>query len=184
MENIYQVDERYFDFPEGQVRELKAEKNQGILASVFRALTGSRCRTRRRQVTGILLTLVTSESTPVSNPEAETATTPLAPSKTEQNESAPEWLVPVPIVEVPTLPSDDNQLGGSYITEMQIMQVQNDSCHTSVSSLDSEVHKYLKNHFNECLNDKVYTGGSCLSQIFWEHENLSGLSIIWLIQLL
>ena len=28
------------------------------------------------------------------------------------------------------------------------------------------------------------TGGSCLSQIFWEHENLSSLSIIWLIQLL
>ena len=28
------------------------------------------------------------------------------------------------------------------------------------------------------------TGGSCLSRIFWEHENLSGLSIIWLIQLL
>ena len=28
------------------------------------------------------------------------------------------------------------------------------------------------------------TGGSRLSQIFWEHENLSGLSIIWLIQLL
>ena len=31
---------------------------------------------------------------------------------------------------------------------------------------------------------KVYTGGSCLSWIFWEHENLSGLSIIRLIQLL
>ena len=29
-----------------------------------------------------------------------------------------------------------------------------------------------------------YTGGSHLSQIFWEHENLSDLSIIWLIQLL
>ena len=28
------------------------------------------------------------------------------------------------------------------------------------------------------------TGGSHLSQIFWEHENLSGLSIIWLIKLL
>ena len=28
------------------------------------------------------------------------------------------------------------------------------------------------------------TGGSHLSQIFWEHENLSGLSIIRLIQLL
>ena len=30
----------------------------------------------------------------------------------------------------------------------------------------------------------INTGGSCLSRIFWEHENLSGLSIIWLIQLL
>ena len=28
------------------------------------------------------------------------------------------------------------------------------------------------------------TGGSRLSQIFWEHENLSSLSVIWLIQLL
>ena len=25
------------------------------------------------------------------------------------------------------------------------------------------------------------TGGSCLSQIFWEHEDLSGLLVIWLI---
>ena len=25
------------------------------------------------------------------------------------------------------------------------------------------------------------TGGSHLSQIFWEHENLSGLSVIWFI---
>ena len=31
--------------------------------------------------------------------------------------------------------------------------------------------------FNLC------TGGSCLSQIFWEHENLSGLSVIWLFTL-
>ena len=29
-----------------------------------------------------------------------------------------------------------------------------------------------------------YTGGSRLSRIFWEHENLSGLSVIRLIQLL
>ena len=28
------------------------------------------------------------------------------------------------------------------------------------------------------------TGGSRLSRIFWKHENLSGLSIIWLNQLL
>ena len=31
---------------------------------------------------------------------------------------------------------------------------------------------------------KLSTGGSRLSRIFWEHENLSGLSIIRLIQLL
>ena len=60
-------------------------------------------------------------------------------------------------MEVHTQPSDDNQLGGSYITETQVIQVQNDSCHTSSPSLDSEAHEYLKNHFNECLNDKVYT---------------------------
>ena len=27
----------------------------------------------------------------------------------------------------------------------------------------------------------MITGGSCLSQIFWEHENLSGLSVIQII---
>ena len=32
---------------------------------------------------------------------------------------------------------------------------------------------------NEC---NWYTGGSHLSQIFWEHGNLSGLRVIWLIQ--
>ena len=27
----------------------------------------------------------------------------------------------------------------------------------------------------------IYTGGSRLNQIFWEHENQSGLLVIWLI---
>ena len=40
--------------------------------------------------------------------------------------------------------------------EAQVMQVENVSCHTSISSLDLVTHKYLKNHFNELLNDKVY----------------------------
>ena len=35
MENIYHVDERYFDFLEDQVKELKAEKNESIIASTF-----------------------------------------------------------------------------------------------------------------------------------------------------
>ena len=34
MENVYHADERYFDFLEDQVKELKAEKNRSILASI------------------------------------------------------------------------------------------------------------------------------------------------------
>ena len=35
MENVYRVDERYFDFLEDQVKDLKAEKSQSILGSMF-----------------------------------------------------------------------------------------------------------------------------------------------------
>ena len=73
MEDIYQADDRYFDFLEGQVRELKEEKNQSIVVSMFRALTGIRCRTKIRHVTSIPLTLVTSESTPASHSNTEAA---------------------------------------------------------------------------------------------------------------
>ena len=45
-------------------------------------------------------------------------------------------------------------------------------------------HVYAQNHFCDEWNNKRITGGSRLSRIFWEHENLSGLSIIRLIQLL
>ena len=49
-------------------------------------------------------------------------------------------------------PHIDSELGGSYITTMH---AQNDG-NVSLCSLDSVVHKYLKNHFNERLNDKRY----------------------------
>ena len=123
---------------------------------MFRALTCSRSRTRRREVTGIPLMPVTLELTPVSDLGVVTATTPTAPHGVEWIESAPEHLVPVPVVEVHMQPSVDNQLRGSYIVETRGMQVEIVSCHTSISSLDSLVHKYLKNHFNELLNDKVF----------------------------
>ena len=48
MENIYHADDRYSNFLEEQVKELKAEKNQSFLANMFRALRGSICRTRHR----------------------------------------------------------------------------------------------------------------------------------------
>ena len=117
MENIYQAGERYFNFLKGQIRELKEEKNQSILVSMFRALTGSRQWTRRRHMTGIPLTLVTSESTPASHPNIGAAIQP-TPNKMEQDESMPEQLDPIPIVEVARQQSVNNQLGGSYITKM------------------------------------------------------------------
>ena len=53
-------------------------------------------------------------------------------------------------------PNVGNKLGGSYITEAQVTQVENVSCNTSISSSDVVMQEYLKNHFNEQLNGKVY----------------------------
>ena len=41
--------------------------------------------------------------------------------------------------------------------------------------------KILLNWNKVQMTSLTCTGGSRLSQIFWEHENLSGLSVIWLI---
>ena len=49
-----------------------------------------------------------------------------------------------------------NKLGGSYIMEGQVTQVENVSCNTSISNADVVMQEYLKNHFNKWLNDKVY----------------------------
>ena len=105
---------------------------------------------------GILPMPITSESTPVSDPEVVTVAILPGLSEAEQIELAPEQLVPVPVVEVHMQPNVDNQLGGSYIMEAQVMQVENVSCLTSISSSHSVAHEYLKNHFNVLLNDKVY----------------------------
>ena len=88
---------------------------------------------------------------PSSHPSNEAVSMQPTPSKTEQDESMLEQLDPIPIVEVMRQPSVENQLGGSYIMEGQ---VQNDSCQVSICSLDSRAKEYLKNHFNEHLNDK------------------------------
>ena len=105
---------------------------------------------------GILPMLITSESTPVSDLEVVTAAIPPGLSEAEWIKSAPEQLVPVPVAEVHMQPSVDNQLGSSYIMEAQVMQEENVSCHTSIPSLHLVAYKYLKNHFNEFLNNEVY----------------------------
>ena len=59
MEMVYQADAQYFEFLNQQVKQLHVERSHGFIKSVFRALTCSRCKTRRKQVTGIPPMLVT-----------------------------------------------------------------------------------------------------------------------------
>ena len=44
MDAIYLGDDQYFKFFEEQVRELQAEKSQGIITNIFCVLTGSRLK--------------------------------------------------------------------------------------------------------------------------------------------
>ena len=62
MEKVYQTDDEYFEFLDQQVKELYMERSQGFITSVYRALTDSRHKTKRRQETSIPPTPVTTES--------------------------------------------------------------------------------------------------------------------------
>ena len=73
-----------------------------------------------------------------------------------QKKIEPTQSVPVPLVEVQMQPGIDKRLGGSYITEPKVTQIENISCNNSISSSDLLTQGYLKNHFNKQLNDKVY----------------------------
>ena len=46
MDVIYQANDEDINFLEAQVRELDAERNQCIITSIFRTLTGTRHKTR------------------------------------------------------------------------------------------------------------------------------------------
>ena len=61
MEMVYWADDKYFEFLDQKVKELHTERRQGLITSVLRTLTGSRCKTRRKQVTRIPPTLVTRQ---------------------------------------------------------------------------------------------------------------------------
>ena len=58
MKMVYQANHQSFEFLDQQVKELYMERSQGFITSTFRALTGSRCKTRRKKVTSIPLTPV------------------------------------------------------------------------------------------------------------------------------
>ena len=53
MEMVYHANNQYFEFLNQQVKELHMEKSQGFIKSIFRAITGSQCKIRRKQVKGI-----------------------------------------------------------------------------------------------------------------------------------
>ena len=50
MDVTYQATDEDFKFFEAQVRELDVERKQSILTSLFRTITGTRHKIRRRQV--------------------------------------------------------------------------------------------------------------------------------------
>ena len=114
---IYQADDQYLNIFEELVRELKAEKSQGIITGVFWALTGGRCKTRRRQVTGIPPTPVTmGTATPVTATDVQATPTLPMPVK-----AIPGLPMPMPVTVIPVQPPmAKNQLGGSYINNLPI----------------------------------------------------------------
>ena len=162
MDVIYQEADKDFNFFEAWVRELDAERNQSILTSLFRTITGTKCKTRRRQVTSILPTpinlgaasptiipnVATTLGTPVTittqAQEALAATTVLdTPAMVEQELSVPETILPV------HLAPNESQLGASYLNNC-IHQV---VPHTNVSLCSSD--SYAQENLKTLVNEKL-----------------------------
>ena len=147
MDAIYQADNQYFDFLEEQIKELQAKKSQGIITSVFWTLTGSRHKSRRRQVTGIPPTAVAiGTATQVTATDAQA--TPALPVPVT---AIPELTIPVPITIIHVQPPIvESQLGGSYINNLQV----HDSSNISLCSSDLDAQENPKSYFNNRLSDK------------------------------
>ena len=128
MDVIYQAGDEDFNCFKAQVREQDAERNQITLTSFIRTITGTRCKTRRRQVTGILpksitlgvesLTIIASMVTTLGMPvtimtpaqEALAFTTVLdTPAMVEQELSVPETVLQVHQT------TNESHLGASYL---------------------------------------------------------------------
>ena len=141
MEMVYQADDEYFDFLNQQVKELHMERSQGFITSVFQALTGSRCKTRRRQVTRIPPTPVTLSDSQPRKALAEDAT---------QDEFVAKLLATLE-EDHSEKPNQNNDLGESYLAE-----IWQSGKHIPLICTNVEEHKLLINHFNENLNAKIF----------------------------
>ena len=67
---------------------------------------------------------------------------------------------------------------------MATEQIMSEVIAKAVAEATREAIQAMAEAWAEQIHDPRYTGGSRLSRIIWEHENLSGLNIIQLIQLL
>ena len=146
MEMVCQADDPYFKFLDQQVKKLHIERSQGFIRSIFLALTGSRCKTRRKQVRGIPPMPVTigshTPSTSVDAPANKTLSEDV--TKAELVAKMP---APVSPNEEPVQSSSkNNQLGESYIADNQY-----NGKHIPFHCTNVDEHEHLTNHFNECL---------------------------------
>ena len=168
MDVIYQAAYKDYNFFEAQVMELNAERNQSILTSIFKTITGMRHKTRRRQVTGIppmLITLGAASPTIIPSEAATpgmpvTIMTPVQgaltttivldiPAMVEQELSVPETILQVHPA------TNESQLGASYLNNHIHQVIPNTN--VSVCSSDSYAQENLKTLLNEKLNDKIYS---------------------------
>ena len=151
MEMVYQASSQYFEFLNQQVKKLHMERSQGFSTNIFGALTGSRCKTRRKQVTSILSTPVTTGShipaTPIDAPTSKTLSEDVTQAELEARPPAP-----VPLNEEPAEKSStSSQLGKSYVAD-----VQHNGKHIPFHCTDTDECKHLTNHVNEHLSNEVY----------------------------
>ena len=150
---IYEPSGEGFNFFKAQVRELNAERNQSILTSIFRTITGTRHKTRRRQVTGIpTMPITLGVASPTVMPSAATTmgmpvttTTPaqeamavttvldtpaivMPPILTASSVSETEHELSVPDTTLPVQPAiNESQLGASYLNNCIHQVVHNTS---------------------------------------------------------
>ena len=147
MEMVYQASDWYCEFLDQQVKELHMERRQGFITSLFRALTGRRHKTRRKQVTGIPPMLVTiwsyTPATSIDDPSTKTLSEDVT-----QAELVARLPSPVPTNEEPAEESSTNNQLGEYF--------QHNGYHIPFHCTDMEAHKHLTNHFSEHLSNKVY----------------------------
>ena len=173
MDIIYQAADEDFNFFKAQLRKLDAERNESILTSIFRTITGIRHKTRRRQVTGIPPKPITlGLASPTMNPslaiipgmpvtittpaqEALAATTVLdtpamAPEATEM-----EHMLSIPETVMAVHPSTNQSQLGAYLNNCVHQVTQNTN--VSICSSDSYTQENLKSLLNEKLNDNIYS---------------------------